>query len=141
MTSLKPNSSTNLLAATTSPSKQKSIIKKNSTFVLDPRPPLGSLMNGCFSTTPESKSNFSTPQVLSRQNSASSLNNQTKRVTRVTSAGSSSTHTNESGIIMNVKPSILHSTSTPDVRPEEKKLMNVDDDDDDDNDDDMGIVI
>lgn len=47
--------------------------KLNSTFVLEPKPPVSSLMNGCFSTTPESKSNFSTPRSLSRQSSANSI--------------------------------------------------------------------
>lgn len=47
--------------------------KLNSTFVLEPKPPVNSLMNGCFSTTPESRSNFSTPRSLSRQSSANSV--------------------------------------------------------------------
>ncbi|AGO12011.1 AaceriAGR334Wp [[Ashbya] aceris (nom. inval.)] len=46
--------------------------KKNSTFVLEPAPPTGSLMNGCFSVTPESKSNLNTP-VLSRRSSGQSV--------------------------------------------------------------------
>lgn len=47
--------------------------KLNSTFVLEPKPPVNSLMNGCYSTTPESRSNLSTPKSLSRQSSANSV--------------------------------------------------------------------
>lgn len=140
MTSLKPNSSGSHLGSV-SPSKQTNLVKKNSTFVLDPKPPLGSLMNGCFSTTPESKSNFSTPRVLSRKNSATSLGSTGKKSTRVSSSGNNANITsNDSGVIMNVKPSILHTNSTPNVRTVEdsQKAMDVDEDDEDDE---MGIVI
>ena len=56
--------------------------KLNSTFVLEPKPPTNSLMNGCYSTTPESKSNLSTPKSLSRQSSTNSVyvTNQTASV-------------------------------------------------------------
>ncbi|KAL3230962.1 hypothetical protein RNJ44_00601 [Nakaseomyces bracarensis] len=142
MTSLKPNNSGSNLGSM-SPSKSASLVKKNSTFVLDPKPPMGSLMNGCFSTTPESKSNFSTPRVLSRKNSATSLGpSSAQKSTRVSSSG---THTNitnnDSGVIMNVKPSILHTNSTPNVKTMDNphKIMDVDEDDEDD--DEMGIVI
>lgn len=47
--------------------------KLNSTFVLEPKPPVNSLMNGCYSTTPESRSNVSTPKSMSRQSSANSV--------------------------------------------------------------------
>ncbi|SCV02469.1 LAME_0H01222g1_1 [Lachancea meyersii CBS 8951] len=40
--------------------------KDNSTFTLAPLPPVSSLMNGCLSLTPESKSNFNTSPCLSR---------------------------------------------------------------------------
>lgn len=77
MTSLKPAGTFDYLHANkngTSLSSSKSgLVKKNSTFVLDPKPPKNSLMNGCFSTTPESRSNFNTPKTLSRQGSSTSV--------------------------------------------------------------------
>lgn len=48
-------------------------LRKNSTFVLNPKPQQHNLMNGVLSTTPESKSNFGTPSSLSRNNSANNI--------------------------------------------------------------------
>ncbi|EDO16042.1 hypothetical protein Kpol_1067p14 [Vanderwaltozyma polyspora DSM 70294] len=49
-------------------------IKKFSTFKLDPNPPRYTLMNGCLSTNPESKSDFhTTPRSLSRESSINSI--------------------------------------------------------------------
>lgn len=47
--------------------------KKNSTFKLEPMPPSNSLMNGCFSLTPESKSNFTTSPSVSRTHSSTEM--------------------------------------------------------------------
>ncbi|CCD24021.1 protein kinase TDA1 NDAI_0C03610 [Naumovozyma dairenensis CBS 421] len=74
MTSLRqplppPSASSNNKAGTLTSSTSSKLLKKNSTFVLDPKPPASSLMNGCFSTTPEAISNFTTPKELSRQSS------------------------------------------------------------------------
>lgn len=44
-----------------------------STFKLDPQPPTNCLMNGCFSLTPESRSNFNTSPALSRNNSTNDV--------------------------------------------------------------------
>lgn len=43
--------------------------RKNSTFLMEPEPPKQCLMNGCFSITPESKSNFNVTPSLSRNSS------------------------------------------------------------------------
>lgn len=48
-------------------------LKKASTFVLGPQPPAGSLMNGCYSTTPESRSTVNTPRSVSRASSSTSM--------------------------------------------------------------------
>ncbi|SCU86616.1 LANO_0C08614g1_1 [Lachancea nothofagi CBS 11611] len=47
--------------------------KENSTFKLEPAPPTQSLMNGCFSLTPESKSNFTTSPCVSRNPSSNDV--------------------------------------------------------------------
>lgn len=87
--------------------------KLNSTFVLEPKPPMNSLMNGCFSTTPESKSNFSTPRSLSRQSSTTSFG----MLTNETTLGSAEN-------CMNTRKSTSGTCA-----------------DEDDDDEDMGIVI
>lgn len=87
--------------------------KLNSTFVLEPKPPMNSLMNGCFSTTPESKSNFSTPRSLSRQSSTNSFGMLTNETTVGSAENGITTKKSASGTCV----------------------------DDDDDDDDMGIVI
>ncbi|GAV48909.1 hypothetical protein ZYGR_0N03140 [Zygosaccharomyces rouxii] len=48
-------------------------LKKNSTFVLGPQPPPDSLMNGCYSTSPQSRSTLSTPISVSRETSSTSF--------------------------------------------------------------------
>lgn len=48
-------------------------MKKASTFKLGPQPPAGSLMNGCYSTTPESRSTVNTPRSVSRASSSTSM--------------------------------------------------------------------
>ncbi|GAV53821.1 hypothetical protein ZYGR_0AK03230 [Zygosaccharomyces rouxii] len=48
-------------------------LKKNSTFVLGPQPPPNSLMNGCYSTSPQSRSTLNTPISISRATSSTSF--------------------------------------------------------------------
>lgn len=57
----------------------------NSTFFLDPQPPKNSLMNGGFSETPESRSNFNTTPHSSLSRNSSIGNGQT--ISRVSSVG------------------------------------------------------
>ncbi|QLG72975.1 hypothetical protein HG535_0E00590 [Zygotorulaspora mrakii] len=116
--------------------------KLNSTFILEPKPPVNSLMNGCFSTTPESKSNFGTPGSLSRQSSENSI--------LLSTDTSMTSHEN-----LNEKLHSYQQSRKIDsyVGSKENRLNNRhdgarvddngdgDDDDDDDDDDDMGIVI
>lgn len=47
--------------------------KNSSTFVLEPQPPSNSLMNGCYSTTPQSGSSLNTPMSASRKTSSTSF--------------------------------------------------------------------
>ena len=101
--------------------------KMNSTFILEPRPPVNSLMNGCYSTTPESKSNFGTPGSLSRQGSANSilLTDESTSVPIASEAVS--------------KP--ITADKKVSGRNYDQKVDDDDEDEDDDDDDDMGIVI
>lgn len=48
-------------------------LKKNSTFILGPQPPPNSLMNGCYSTPPLSRSSLTTPTSISRATSSASF--------------------------------------------------------------------
>ncbi|SCU86516.1 LAFA_0E01288g1_1 [Lachancea sp. 'fantastica'] len=64
--------------------------KDNSTFMLAPMPPTGSLMNGCLSLTPESKSNFNTPPSLSRTASSNNVSPPASANTALTGIESSS---------------------------------------------------
>lgn len=69
---LKNNLKKTLSMTSIDQSRSNAMINKNSTFILDPKPPTNSLMNGCFSTPPECKDfNSTTPRSLSRQNSNS----------------------------------------------------------------------
>lgn len=101
--------------------------KLNSTFILEPRPPVNSLMNGCYSTTPESKSNFGTPGSLSRQGSANSilLTDESTSVPIASEAVS--------------KP--ITADKKVSGRNYDQKADDDEEDEDDDDDDDMGIVI
>lgn len=47
--------------------------RKNSTFILEPEPPVSALMNGCLCATPESRSNFTTSPAISRNQSRSNI--------------------------------------------------------------------
>ena len=55
------------------PSRSTIQNKENSTFKLEPEPPINSLMNGCFCVTPESRSNFTTSPDVSRTQSSNDM--------------------------------------------------------------------
>lgn len=86
MTSLAPNSQSldyRLMANS---------LKKNSTFKLEPPPPTNSLMNGCYSVTPESRSNFNVSPAMSRNSSTNNVKQSlTTKDTSLTSLTTNST--------------------------------------------------
>ncbi|AET39785.1 protein kinase TDA1 Ecym_4773 [Eremothecium cymbalariae DBVPG len=71
--------------------------RKNSTFILEPEPPSSSLMQGCFSLTPESKSNFSTPPAISRRSSANNFLDTGNTTMISTSSGTTALQMNRVG--------------------------------------------
>ncbi|AMD19848.1 HCL303Cp [Eremothecium sinecaudum] len=71
MTSIEPKN--NIRLRFIQPSLAQNQHRKNSTFVMEPEPPSQSLMNGCFSITPESHSNFNVTPAISRKSSGNNI--------------------------------------------------------------------